>query len=566
MRSVLSIAIACFSLILNAHTDPQLDSLALQVNSSNSNMTRMLTLEKALSAIANEHYEQITAFESLLDYNKLNTHNLLLLESFEAKRLSQEGKMEEVLEVASNNNPFIKFYKGNAHFYLGNNRQAVTLSREAAQLFSYYDDTVYIASCYNNIGAIHWHLNNLDSALQYFQKAKSYTYWYNEMLENNILAISNALNNENLSRQQISTILSNSDKKTTSPYFLNNAYYFYKKHDVSKIDSMKTLIKETYPNLSSVPLPIMPIFIENKWNSDSIKFRLLAAAPNSFFDNALRNILTSDLIGDSAYNRATLKIFANKTTTFEDSVIAGIMSDLEEQQRIDLARSLRGLIEDERIEDSERLRYSSRSLTNIIEKQQFTIQKYIVTILSILSFGLILLLFEQRRKMRHSKERLELANKNIELARENVFVQTEIKKARQGIEDIASNSLREIKKLRSAVDKIADNPNHVKEILSDLNVLTIHEEGMLRFKIKRMADELSSPLFEQLQNVLNDKESQVLKLTILEFRSKEISALLGVTPQHVNNLRSRIKNKVEEKLNQNYEELMKTLSKEFFLS
>ena len=89
---------------------------------------------------------------------------------------------------------------------------------------------------------------------------------------------------------------------------------------------------------------------------------------------------------------------------------------------------------------------------------------------------------------------------------------------------------------------------------------------MLRFKIKKLAEDLSPPSFEKVEQHLNAKESQILKLTLLEFRSKEIAALLGVSPQHINNVRSKIKAKVEEEMNENYDELLAYLSREFFLN
>ena len=66
-------------------------------------------------------------------------------------------------------------------------------------------------------------MNELDSALSYFLKAKEYTYWHNEMLEVNILAISNVLEDTALAQQQILKI-SKETKEESSPYYLVNLH------------------------------------------------------------------------------------------------------------------------------------------------------------------------------------------------------------------------------------------------------------------------------------------------------------------------------------------------------
>ena len=151
------------------------------------------------------------------------------------------------------------------------------------------------------------------------------------------------------------------------------------------------------------------------------------------------------------------------------------------------------------------------------------------------------------------------------MSKENDLIQVEIQKARKGIEEIATNSMREVKKLRLAINDIVSNPAHASELMDDLNVITTHEEGMLRFKIKRLVEGLTSPSFDRLSKVLNPKESQILKLTLLEFRSKEVASLLSVSPQHINNVRSKIKSKVEDEMKEDYDSLIEQLSREFFL-
>jgi len=567
MRIFLFTLLLCLSgLVSKAQLSSfKLDSLATSINRADSPRKRLIRIEHALDAIARHNPDQIKDLLEEVDYSKLSTHHLLLIDAFQARRLTYQENIEELLSLTANGNPFIKFYQGTALFLTGKNQDAIRVNLEATRLFDYYNDTIYIASCYNNIGAVHWHMNDLDSALYYFLEAKSYTYWFNEMLENNILAISNALENRTLSKQQIETIKLESNQPN-SPYFLNNTYSYYRDiDDQAALDSMELVIKESYGNMSEVPAPILPIFIRNNWYSDSLSLKLLELSANSYYDNALRSLLTSPLIGDSTFTKGVMLSYAAKTNSKEDSVIAHVMSLLDGTQRKALAESLYEIIDETHIENSEKLAYSSRSLINTIEAQEFKLKQYSVVGIVLASIALLTIILLQRKKIMETRERLLLADKNMELSKENELIQVEIQKARKGIEEIATNSMREVKKLRLAVNDIVSNPAHASELMNDLNVITTHEEGMLRFKIKRLVEGLTSPSFERLSKVLNPKESQILKLTLLEFRSKEIASLLGVSPQHINNVRSKIKSKVEDEMKEDYDSLIEQLSREFFL-
>jgi len=567
MRRFLITLLLCVSgIVSNAQLSSlQIDSLSSSINRADNSRKRLIRIEHALDAIAQSNPDQIKDLLDEVDYSKLSTHHLLLIDAFQARSLTYQENIEELLALTANGNPFIKFYQGTAHFLTGKNEDAIRLNLEATRLFDYYNDTIYIASCYNNIGAVHWHLNDLDSALYYFLKAKSYTYWFNEMLENNILAMSNALENRTLSKQQIETIRLESDPPY-SPYFLNNTYSYYRDiDDQAALDSMEIVIKASYGNISEVPPSILPVFIRNNWYSDSLSLKLLELPANSYYDNALRSLLTSPLVGDSTFTKDVMLSYAAKTNSKEDSVMAHLMSLLDGTQRKALAQSLYDIIDETHIENSEKLAYSSRSFIGKIEAQEFKLKQYTVVGMVLASIALLTIILLQRKKITETRERLLLADRNIELSKENDLIQVEIQKARKGIEEIATNSMREVKKLRLAINDIVSNPAHASELMDDLNVITTHEEGMLRFKIKRLVEGLTSPSFERLSKVLNPKESQILKLTLLEFRSKEVASLLSVSPQHINNVRSKIKSKVEDEMKEDYDSLIEQLSREFFL-
>jgi len=85
-----------------------------------------------------------------------------------------------------------------------------------------------------------------------------------------------------------------------------------------------------------------------------------------------------------------------------------------------------------------------------------------------------------------------------------------------------------------------------KELLKDLNIIRIHQDGITRFKINRFCDDLHSEKFKPLENILSSTELQILKLMSLGFKSKEIAILIDVTHQYVNNKRHKIRTVIQD--------------------
>jgi hypothetical protein len=154
-----------------------------------------------------------------------------------------------------------------------------------------------------------------------------------------------------------------------------------------------------------------------------------------------------------------------------------------------------------------------------------------------------------------------LALLNAELAEKNSKMQVEINKVRSGIEDLTETSMQRLKGLRQAVEDLGNDKKQANTMLDDLNIIVTHEEGMMRFRIKNIVDNITAPGLKELESFMNDKEIQVLKLTLLNFRSKEIASLMGVSPQHINNMRSKMKTSIEETLNVEYDTFIMELEK-----
>jgi DNA-binding CsgD family transcriptional regulator len=533
-RLLLAVTLALTTLCGYSFNQSISDSLAQQVNTAENDIERLKELERAVRTLIHSGPNAFQTFRNKLDYSKLNTHNALVLDAYTARHYFSKGSTDSLLALPANGNPFIKFYQGNAHFYEGNTARTIQLNQEAAELFTYYSDTIYIASCHNNIGAAYWHLNELDSALSYFLKAKDYTYWHNEMLEINILAIANVLEDTALAQQQILKI-SEETEDESSPYFLVNLHSFYDAQERSELDSIQVFIQKKYALLGDVPEPLLPLFIKKEWKLDSLSDVLLERTGNSFYNQAFNALLTSNAIGSEAFTAEVLSALSEKTSDTNSAYIGRLMAKLSAKERAHFARVL-----------------------DANKKALFI--GLILLALAFIAFSVV-----QTISLRRAKESIRLAENNAALIQENTAMQQEVIQIRSTIEEVAKNSSDQVRKLRKAVEEL-DTANVHLELPNDLNVIAIHEEGMLRFKIKEIAEGLQSKQLDALGAHLNEKEALVLKLTLLDFRSKEIAVLLGVTPQHVNNLRTKIKSKIEDGTQQEYASVVAEISRELFQS
>jgi DNA-binding CsgD family transcriptional regulator len=470
------------------------------------------------------------------------------------------GKIEELLELPSQGNPYINFFKGSAEFYLGNDDAAMKDYKEGIRVFKLYNDTIYLASAYNNVGTLHWHANRLDSALIYFQLAKSYTYWHNRMLENNILAIANTLQNYRLSKKQIDIIKQNIGEDLDA-YFMTNALNYYIQNDPVRADSLEQLIRSTYTEFKDVPVQLMAIYIENSWITDSVASVLVDWAPNSFIEDALRGLTESELIATAQFTPEVLRQLADNTPSEVDSIVLTVFAQLDSTSRAGLAGALSKLDSKNRLEALQKLKYAAKDFESTIAEKEDEFRSYTIVGIALMFIGLLVIIMSQYRRIQQVKESARLALLNAELAEKNSKMQVEINKVRSGIEDLTETSMQRLKGLRQAVEDLGNDKKQANTMLDDLNIIVTHEEGMMRFRIKNIVDNITAAGLKELESFMNDKEIQVLKLTLLNFRSKEIASLMGVSPQHINNMRSKMKTSIEETLNVEYDTFIMELEK-----
>lgn len=542
----------------------KIDSIAFRINNSTNQYEQGLEIERCLTKIIDEAPESFTELRERINVVKLSSRNLLLLESYNARKLLMLGDLKELKEINSEGNPFIHFFKGSAEFYLANDSLSMHYYREGIRSFKRLKDTIYLASSYNNVGTLHWHADNLDSALIYFQKAKRYTYWHNRMLENNILAISNTLSDLELSKKQIEIIKENLTDDDLDPYFLTNALNYYNQCDPVSADSLSQFLRKTYMKFSEVPVQLMSIFIENKWIIDSVAPVLLETNPNSFLDDAIGGLVKSDLIASRQFSTAVLKDLARLTSSENDSILLMTFSKLDSTNRSDLANTLNDLDSEQRLEALKKLKSTAKGFEITIAEKENKFKRYIKVGTIGMFFGLLVIIFSQFRRIQQVRKSAKLSQLNAELAEKNNSIQKEVEKVRSGIEDLTSTSIKRIKELKIAVEGLDKNQKQSKALFSDLNIIVTHEEGLMRFRLKEVANKISAPHFEHLRKFLNEKEILILKLSILNFRSKEIASLLVVSPQHINNSRSKIKSTLEAELKVNYEEYIREIENSLF--
>ena len=170
------------------HINQTVDSLANEVNVTSGKFRKALSLEKALIQIVIEDLD-FYQFKAQLNVSTFNPRMLLTIEAHDFRVAILKGKEPNRINSENDSNPYKVYFLANSHFFFGEKDKALRLFKKIIPQFLTLQDTFYAASTYNNIGTLHYINNNLDSGLTNFLLAKEYTYWFNEMLEANILAI-----------------------------------------------------------------------------------------------------------------------------------------------------------------------------------------------------------------------------------------------------------------------------------------------------------------------------------------------------------------------------------------
>lgn len=532
--------------------DAILDSLATRVNKTEGEFQKSLELEKALNllAVSDSPKELLT---ERLDPSKFNKRMFLNIDAYDARRVTYQGNWERISRFKESKNPYIQFYVGNLAFQNGEEKESVSILKKVAQDFMSLNDSFYASSSFNNLGALMWHQDKEDSALHYFLNSKEYSYWFNPMLESNILAISNIIEDSALSASQIKNIKTK-QPEIDNPVFYNNAYQYYVKFDSVKADSLVNFLIQRYPDSTVIPDILLSAFISFDVSRAQLVMSFDSASYNSYLVQGANKLVLSEVIVDSLFTPERLADLRQKLDGEPVASLIGVFSELDSTKRRDLVITLEAL-ESERESNLET--EAIRELYSAV-KQEFVEYKSNGQKIAIVAVIIVLIIFVliQRRALNASQKARDLAKENADLLELQVQSLSIGNKVRDKIHESLTQQIQFSKKLQELTEYGAENKT---ALIQDLNLINTYNKGVNRFKIKQICGEFYSPRFVELEGTLNAIEMQVLKLTILEFKSKEIALLLDVTPQYVNNIRHRTKSALE-KENIHYDQLINELT------
>jgi len=546
MKKVLHLLLFYFPLLMVAQSGTS--KLATDINLETRSSKKALLIEKALNSPELLNDSSFIQFRKELDHSSLNSRMLLTLAAHTVRTALFKGTYNRDISVPLNDpNPYIKYFDANYIFYQGDAYSAKAQFQSCINEFTTIQDTFYLSSALNNIGAICWSLDQTDSALYYFLQSKKYTYWYNDMLESNILAIANELGDEQLSLRQIEIIQANNPLSKNGVY-LNNLYHYYKNLQPSKLDSVASYIKTSFDSISQVPEELLTVYVKECWSTDLIVNRLLKMPDNAYFDLSVKALIKNSCILDSAYTDSVLlKISERLNGGFVKDCLEGyLVAGFENRPIIlNLIQNSGSANEGESTQIT-RLQDLIESYERELDESEAFIKKSGGIAIVLAFIALITIIFLQRRKISETQKVNTLIRNNSELEQERMKISGELTAVRKSINNIARENLEKLNDLRSLIANQEGYESDADQSFKDLNIIRTHQEGITRFKINRFCDDLNDEPLKKFEPMLSEQEFKIFKLMILEFRSKEIATLLDVSHQYINNKRHKIRTSLAE--------------------
>ena len=517
-----------------------LDSLANRVNSEHRPFKKSLKLEATLQYLDRTDFE-LADLKSKLNLIDLKTRDLLAIDAFKTRRMVKRGTYTyDSTDVVTN--PYSLHFRSLYLFNQGEIQLALKYMRYSFQKFVSLQDSTYASSVSNNLGAGYWAIGNLDSALLSFKQCQSYASWYNEMTEANILGLAISISDTELALEQIA-IINKENPNCINPIYLSNLYYFTVANDSSKIDSVSLVIQTAYPAVSDVPSSLLDIFIKNNWQTPEAISRLMSEHNTPYFRLGLNSLLNSktilsEVITDSVLDilykkidddqtKSLLRIYFNTNTEARKNILTYLNDPDLNSENLELSR-----------ERLKKLVAQYRAEKIVSEKSQ---QRLVYLFFTILTLILLAIVIIQRAKIEETRKVSVLTIKNDSLEAEQLELSKELSEVRKSLTSIARENIQKLDQLRILMKDLESTDTDRSLMFNDLNIIRTHQEGITRFKIGKFCDDLNGDVFESVETLISKKETQLLKLIALEFRSKEIAILLNVSPQYVNNQRHKIK-------------------------
>lgn len=539
MRTAVVFFLFICSFIGRSQSNP-LDSLANRVNSEHRPFKKSLKLEATLRYLVRTDFE-LADLKSKLNLIDLKTKDLLAIDAFKTRRMVTRGTYTyDSTDVVTN--PYSLHFRSVYLFNQGEIQPALKYMRYSFQKFVSLQDSGYASNVSNNLGAGYWAIGNLDSALLSFKQCQSYASWYNEMTEANILGLANSISDTELALEQIA-IINKENPNCINPIYLSNLYYFTVANDSSKIDSVSLVIQTAYPAVSDVPSSLLDIFIKNNWQTPGAISRLMSEHNTPYFRLGLNSLLNSKTILSEVVTDSVLDILYKKIDDDQTKSLLRIYFNTNTEARKNILTYLNDPDLNSENLDSSRERLKKlvaqyRAEKIVSEKSQ---QRLVYLFFTILTLILLAIVIIQRAKIEETRKVSVLTIKNNSLEAEQLELSQELSEVRKSLTSIARENIQKLDQLRILMKDLDNTDTDRSLMFTDLNIIRTHQEGITRFKIGKFCDDLNGDVFESVETLISKKETQLLKLIALEFRSKEIAILLNVSPQYVNNQRHKIK-------------------------
>ncbi len=524
-------------------SNPVIDSCFKIIKETEDEYKKIQRLENHLQFYIRKGYSEEEVMEGVSKI-RLSPQMILMVNSYEIREYIYRGDWESAKAVDGGLNPYIYFQKGNALYYSGNRNEAIRAWQQSFRLSSSSIDSSLCSSVLNNIGATHWALTNLDSALIYFQIAKGYTTWFNEMLEANTLAIANSLKRYDISKQTIVDILEEKPD-INNGVFWTNVHYYYESAHPEQLDSLEGFLFEKFDQPSKLEDPLVPLFVEKKIFKDSILFRIAQMGPTVHLERALNRLSSNDLITSNKVQDSTLIRLAASIEDIDTKTKIALFVGKDSIEKFNLVKLFQG-IENQDEETLDNLQAAADQYKYNVEKLEEENKNIIIIGLLSLIIVLAVVIFQQRRLIDKRTKVLAATQRSRELQNANSILAKEMKELQRTIHSISQDNLKQSKGLLEWAKQFnaAKNETTVSEL--DINTIITYQNGLLRFKVLDFCNHMNSSGFDKLTPILSEIETQILKLTVLGFRSKEIATLLDLTPQYINNVRSKTRAKMDE--------------------
>lgn len=529
--------------VASSASNPVIDSCFQVIKETKDSYKKIQRLENHIQLFIRSGYSKEEVMEGVSKV-RLNPQMILMVNSYEIREYIYRGDWESAKAVDGGLNPYIYFQKGNALYFSGNRQDAIRAWQKSFRLSSESIDSSLCSSVLNNIGATHWALTNLDSALIYFQIAKGYTTWFNEMLEANTLAIANSLKRYDISKETLEHILEEKPD-ISNGVFWTNVHYYFESARPEELDSLEGFLFDRFDELSKLEDPLIPLFVEKEQFQDSIFFRIAKMGPTVHLERALNRLASSDLIASNKIQDSTLLRLAASIEDVDTKTKIGLFVGKDSIEKFNLVKLFQG-IENQDDETLDNLRAAADQYKFNVEKLEEENKNLIIIGLFSLVIVLVVIIIQQRRLIDKRTKVLAATQRSRELQNANSILAKEMKELQRTIHSISQDNLKQSKGLLEWAKQFnaAKNETTVSEL--DINTIITYQNGLLRFKVLDFCNHMNSSGFDKLTPILSEIETQILKLTVLGFRSKEIATLLDLTPQYINNVRSKTRTKMDE--------------------